>query len=234
MIQPLDGHDADARLAAAERRLQRLDTSDPVGLLDQHFGELTLREMIDDAAHLELMQQTLAGLEERFGDPSLLRLGQPIRYEGAHRTKARDRKNRWIMLVDPVYPRGGEGPAPLGTSQLLYSHLHRGILAGVDLDNEDNPGQILWGFQNQLSWAPEDGFTQDCVPIVDGLAKFQLRGGGKHSLLQVTDDGDLRLTDAPLAVGRIGKSLAKHVKVVAKRMRTADGAAAAPLVDLTV
>lgn len=210
-----DGGRVEQRLAAVERRLLRLDTPDPLSLLDETFGDVTLREMVEDTDRFEAMQSTVTALEERYGDRSWLRLGQPIMLDrgvgddAGYRSREPERSDRWIMLVSQRYPQGGKGPAPLDTSLLVYYHAHRGVLAAIDVENPKNPTQMLWYFGSSVA--------EDCVSIRGGIAQLQLYA--QHGpLLRFNDRLGLTVPDAPLGSAKIWPELAAKADEVERSL----------------
>jgi len=230
MSVPRDGGGAERRLASLERRLRRLNREDPLTLLDHPVGGETLRELSADPSRMELMLRIVGRFEENGGKPGLLTFGRPLMLDGApddFYSGDPELSDRWIMLLDWNYPKGGRGPVPLISSVCVYSHAHRGLLAAVDRDNPDNPGQIAWSFNP----ADADKAT-DATVIVDGTVKIQLYAHNSAALV-LDDNGQFTAGDAPLATGRVWPEAAKRVTKAEGSLARFGRENFAPTVDLT-
>jgi len=230
LVVPRDGGGAERCLASLERRLRRLDRPDALALLDHPVGGETLRELSADPSRMELMLRIVGRFEENCGEPGLLAFGQPLMLDPAPDDYQRgdpELSDRWIMLLDWNYPRGCMGPVPLISSVCVYSHAHRGLLAAVDRDNPDNPGQIAWSFNP----ADADKST-DAARVVDGTVKIQLYAHNSAALV-LDDNGQFKAGDAPLAAGSIWPAVAKRAKKAEGSLARTGRTDFTPTVDLT-
>lgn len=231
LVVPRDGGSAERRLAAVERRLRRLNKPDPLALLDHSIGGETLREMIADPSRLEIMQRSVGRLEENFGAPGLLTFGRPLMLDAApdsYQSGDPEHSDRWIMLLDWNYPKGGMGPVPPMSSVCVYSHAHGGLLAAVDRENPKNAAQIVWSFDP--AGADE---SNDCVSIVEGAVKLQLYGH-HGSALVLDDGGQFTSGDAPLAAASVWPQVAKRAKKLEWSLAQFGRTDFAPTVDLSL
>jgi len=230
MSVPRDGGGAERCLASLERRLRRLNRSDPVALLDHPVGGETLRELSADPSRMELMLRIVGRFEENYGEPGLLTFGRPLMLDGApddFYSGDPELSDRWIMLLDWNYPKGGTGPVPLMSTVCVYSHAHRGLLAAVDRDDLDNSAQIAWIFDP----AGVDKAT-DAAVIVDGTVKIQLYAHNGPALV-LDDNGQFTAGDALLATGRVWPQLARYVKKAEGSLARFGRENLAPTIDLT-
>jgi len=90
LVVPRDGGGAERCLASLERRLRRLNRSDPLALLDHPVGGETLRELSADPSRMELMLRIVGRFEREWRETGVVEIWAAVDVgSGSRRLSAR-------------------------------------------------------------------------------------------------------------------------------------------------